>query len=45
LGAGKGQQSAATVGASRFATAHADGGFQISALWPEISARLFDASS
>ena len=33
------------AGASRFATAQAEGGFQISALLPEISARLFDASS
>jgi hypothetical protein len=29
----------------RIATAQADGGFQISAALPEISARLFDASS
>ena len=45
FGAENVQQSAATAGASRFATAHAEGGFQISALLPEISARLFDASS
>ena len=45
FGAGNVQQSAATFGASRFATAQAEGGFQISALLPEINARLFDASS
>jgi hypothetical protein len=45
LGAGNVQQSAATCGASRFATAQADGGLKISALLPEISARLFEASS
>src|SRR5215213_9310296 len=45
FGLGKVQQSAATCGASRFATAHADGGFQMSAAFPEISARLFEASS
>ena len=45
FGPGNAQQSAAICGASRFATAHADGGFQISALLPEINARLFDASS
>src|SRR6201994_367211 len=45
VGLGKVQQSAATCGASRLATAQADGGFQISAALPEISARLFDASS
>src|SRR5476651_2526262 len=39
------QQSAATCGASRFATAQAEGGFQINALLPEIRARLFEASS
>ena len=40
-----GVTSAATAGASRLATAHAEGGFQISALLPEINARLLDASS
>src|SRR5579872_2660198 len=44
-GLGNVQQSAATCGASRLATAQADGGFQISAALPEISARLFEASS
>src|SRR3984885_2046735 len=44
LGAANVQQSAATFGASRRATAQAEGGFQISALWPEISARLLEAS-
>src|SRR5580658_7537615 len=39
------QQSAATCGASRLATAQADGGFQIRALLPAISTRLLDASS
>src|SRR6185312_2206962 len=44
-GLGKVQQSAATCGASRLATAQAEGGFQIRALLPEISARLLEASS
>ena len=44
-GAGKVQQSAATDGSSRLATAQAEGGLKISALLPEISARLFEASS
>src|SRR6185437_4217291 len=44
-GLGNVQQSAAIFGASRLATAQAEGGFQIRALLPEISARLFDASS
>src|SRR5579872_5861388 len=44
-GLGNVQQSSATCGASRLATAQADGGFQISAALPEIKARLFDASS
>src|SRR5271157_5812070 len=39
------QQSSATCGASRLATAQAEGGFQIKALLPEMSARLFEASS
>src|SRR6202166_992895 len=39
------QQSSATCGASRLATAQAEGGFQISALLPEIKARLLEASS
>src|SRR5256885_17209688 len=45
FGVGNVQQSAATSGASRLATAQADGGFQIIALLPEIRARLFEASS
>src|SRR5215475_5719163 len=45
VGFGKVQQSSATCGASRLATAQAEGGFQISAALPEISARLLDASS
>src|ERR1700722_15128098 len=44
-GLGNVQQSAATSGASRLATAQADGGFQMYAALPEISARLFEASS
>src|SRR5277367_1227431 len=44
-GFGKVQQSAATSGASRLATAQAEGGFQIMAALPEMRARLFDASS
>ena len=44
-GIGTVQQFAETCGASRFATAHAEGGLKISAERPEISARLFDASS
>ena len=39
------QQSRATCGASRFATAQAEGGLKISALCPEISARLLEALS
>src|SRR3954467_4638447 len=39
------QQSAAICGASRLATAHAEGGFQIMALLPEMRARLLEASS
>src|SRR5271165_1572791 len=39
------QQSSATRGASRLATAQAEGGFQIKALLPEIRARLLEASS
>ena len=39
------QQSCATCGWSRLATAQAEGGLKIRALWPEISARLFDALS
>src|SRR3974377_536463 len=41
-GFGKGQQSAATDGLSRFATAQADGGLKINAVLPEISARLLE---
>src|SRR4051794_37622873 len=44
-GAGNAHVSAAICGASRFATAQADGGFQINADLPETKARLFDASS
>src|ERR1700761_5483923 len=44
-GFGKVHRSSAICGASRLATAHADGGFQISADLPEINARLLDASS
>ena len=44
-GIGTVQQFSATCGASRFATAQAEGGLKISAERPEISARLFDASS
>src|SRR5271166_637464 len=44
-GLGKVQQSWATCGASRLATAQADGGFQINAALPEIKARLLEASS
>src|SRR3954453_11473042 len=39
------QQSCATRGWSRFATAQAEGGLKINALWPEIKARLLDALS
>src|ERR1044071_242264 len=39
------QHCSATLGASRTATAQADGGFMISAAWPEISALLFEESS
>src|SRR3954469_14833743 len=35
----------ATCGASRFATAQAEGGFMISAALPDTSALLFEASS
>src|SRR5205814_9976992 len=39
------QHCSATLGASRTATAQADGGFMISAAWPEISALLLLESS
>src|SRR5947199_3455720 len=45
FGAGKVHNCSATFGASRFATAQADGALKINALCPEISALLFDASS
>src|SRR5690349_21642607 len=45
FGVGKVQSCSATCGASRTATAQAEGGFMISAAWPEISALLFEASS
>src|SRR5580704_5323159 len=44
-GLGNVQQSSATCGASRLATAQAEGGFQINAALPDISARLLEASS
>src|SRR4051794_27766566 len=45
FGVGKLQSCSATGRASRTATAQAEGGFMISAAWPEISALLFDESS
>src|SRR3954471_654064 len=39
------QHCSATFGASRLATAQADGGFMISEAWPEIRNLLFEASS
>src|SRR6185369_15539272 len=45
LGVGKVQSCSATFGASRTATAQAEGGLKISDDWPEISALLFEASS
>src|SRR5213595_2710900 len=45
LGAEKCQHCSATFGASRTATAQAEGGLKISELWPEINALLFDESS
>src|ERR1051325_9929940 len=45
FGAGKVQSCSATLVASRLATAQADGALKISALWPEISALLLEASS
>src|SRR5215813_1662679 len=45
VGAGKVQSCSATFGASRLATAQAEGALKINALWPEISALLFEASS
>src|ERR1041385_6447173 len=45
FGEEKCQHCSATFGASRTATAQADGGFMISAAWPEISALLFEESS
>src|SRR5215469_14745017 len=39
------QHCSATLGASRTATAQAEGGFMIRALWPEISALLLLESS
>src|SRR5215210_2994132 len=45
FGEGNVHSCSATGGASRTATAHAEGGLKISAAWPEISALLFDESS
>src|SRR6188508_3202259 len=45
FGDGKCQHCSATFGASRTATAQAEGGFMISAAWPEISALLLLESS
>src|SRR3954451_4237795 len=45
LGDGKCQHCSATFGASRTATAQAEGGLKISAAWPEISALLLLESS
>jgi hypothetical protein len=39
------QHCSATCGASRLATAQADGGFMISEAWPETRNLLFEASS
>src|SRR5437764_12244617 len=44
-GVGKVHNCSATFGASRLATAQAEGALKIRALWPEISALLLDASS
>src|SRR5690242_11218930 len=45
FGVGNVHNCSATCGASRTATAQAEGGFMISAACPEISALLFEASS
>src|ERR1051326_1601835 len=45
LGDEKCQHCSATFGASRTATAQAEGGLKMSAAWPEISALLFEESS
>src|SRR6266571_5039636 len=45
FGVGKVHSCSATFGASRLATAQADGALKIKALCPEISALLFEASS
>src|SRR5687768_10803796 len=45
LGEGNVHSCSATLGASRTATAHAEGGLKISAACPEFSALLFDESS
>src|SRR5437764_3241026 len=45
FGDGKCQHCSATFGASRTATAQAEGGLKINAAWPEISALLFEESS
>src|SRR4051794_13046420 len=45
FGVGNVHNCSATFGASRTATAQAEGGFMISADCPEISALLFEASS
>src|SRR5260370_6981957 len=45
FGDGKCQTCSATLGASRTATAQAEGGLKISVPWPEIRHVMFDASS
>src|SRR4029077_9480284 len=45
FGAGNVHNCSATFGASRLATAQAEGALKIRALCPEISALLFEASS
>src|SRR5438034_11446280 len=45
FGEGNVHSCSATFGASRTATAQAEGGLKISAAWPEINALLFDESS
>src|SRR5947199_5959323 len=44
-GVGKVHNCSATFGASRLATAQAEGALKIRALWPEMRALLFEASS
>src|SRR5438045_8489102 len=45
VGVGKVHNCSAIFGASRLATAQAEGALKIKALWPEISALLFEESS